>query len=259
MDESTFRMGRSSASGDDDPPLESGTSVGEHLVVGTLAIGGHGRVYVAEHRSTHRRVAIKVLRRDLVDSAEMVSRFLRETTAVSLIRHPGIVSILDTGTLQDGRPYYAMDLLGGRSLAAVIQDRAPLAAGEAAALLGPICEALGAAHAAGVVHRDLKASNVMVLSEADPPVMRLLDFGVAKVHSPGESAYTSVALRLGSAGARAPEQIRAEGVDARTDVYALGVLLYQLLTGRLPFVSGDPDDLLSRYVADLRSDHPQEG
>jgi len=133
--------------------------------------------------------------------------------------------------------------LGGRSLAAVIRDRAPLASGEAVALLAPICEALEAAHGAGVVHRDVKASNVMVVSEGDPPVVKLLDFGVAKLDLPGEAGYTSVAHRLGSSGARAPEQIRTQAVDARTDVYALGVLLHHLLTGQLPYQSDDPDEM----------------
>jgi eukaryotic-like serine/threonine-protein kinase len=243
MEDTTFRMGLAASAADRDAELCAGTPVGDYAVVGLLAVGGHGSVYAAEHRSLGHRVAVKVLRQDLMGSAEMVTRFFREARAVSRIRSPGIVDVLDVGTLADGRPYCVMELLGGRSLAAIIRERAPLAAGEAIALLAPICEALGAAHGAGVVHRDVKAGNVMVVSEDDPPVVKLLDFGVAKFDLPGEAGYTSAAVRLGSAGARAPEQVRAQGVDARTDVYALGVLLHQMLTGHLPFESDDPDEI----------------
>jgi len=243
FDDPTFRLGRAASAADPDAELGAGTPVGDYVVVGPLAAGGHGSVYVGEDRTGSRRVAIKLLRHDLMGSAEMVGRFFREARAVSRIRSPGIVNVLDVGTLPDGRPYCIMDLLSGRSLAAVIRDRAPLAAGEAVALLAPVCEALGAAHGVGVVHRDVKASNIMVISEAHPPEVKLLDFGVAKLDLPGEAGYTSVAQRLGSAGARAPEQIRAEVVDARTDVYALGVLLHHLLTGQLPYESDDPDEV----------------
>jgi len=243
FEDTTFRMGRVASAADRDTELGAGTPVGDYVVVSLLAAGGHGSVYLGEHGTLHHRVAIKVLRQDLMGSAEMVTRFFREARAVSRIRAPGIVDVLDVGTLPGGPPYCVMELLGGRSLAAVIRDRAPLDAREAVALLAPICEALGAAHASGVVHRDVKASNVMVVSEDHPPVVKLLDFGVAKLDLPGEPGYTSVAQRLGSAGARAPEQIRAEPVDARTDVYALGVLLHHLLTGRLPFESSEPDEI----------------
>jgi hypothetical protein len=243
FDDATYRMGRTGGAAGRDAELTAGTRVGDYAVVSLIAAGGHGLMYLAAHRSQGHPAAVKVLRRDLLESNEMVARFLREARAVGHIRAPGIVTVLDAGTLPDGRPYCVMELLGGRSLAAVIRDRAPLAAGEVVALLAPVCEALGAAHAAGVVHRDVKASNVMVVSEADPPVVKLLDFGVAKLDLPGEPGFTSVAQRLGSAGARAPEQIRAEPVDARTDVYALGVLLHHMLTGQLPFESDDPDEM----------------
>jgi serine/threonine-protein kinase len=242
-EDATFRMGRAASPADRDAELGAGTPVGDYAVVSLIASGGHGSVYLAEHRARGHRVAVKVLRHDLTKSAEMVARFFREARAVGLIRSPGIVDLFDVGTLPDERPYCVMELLAGRSLAAVIRDRAPLAAAEAVALLAPVCEALGAAHQAGVVHRDVKASNVMVVSEAEPPVVKLLDFGVAKLDHPGEAGFTSVAERLGSAGARAPEQIRAGAIDARTDVYALGVLLHHLLTGHLPFESDDPDEV----------------
>jgi serine/threonine-protein kinase len=244
----TFRMGHAGGTADRDAELVAGTHVGDYAVVSLIAAGGHGSVYLAEHRSLGRRAAVKVLRHDLLGSVEMVARFVREARAVNRIRAPGIVDVLDVGTLPDGRPFCLMELLGGRTLAAIIRDRAPLAAGEVVALLAPICRALEAAHAAGVVHRDVKASNVMVVSEADSPGVKLLDFGVAKVDLPGEAGFTTVGQRLGSAGARAPEQIRAEAVDARTDVYALGVLLHHMLTGQLPFQSDDPVEIDRMHI-----------
>jgi serine/threonine-protein kinase len=223
--------------------LPPGALVGEYAVVKLLATGGHGEVYLAEHRTLGRRAAIKVLRHELASSAEMAARFVREARAVNLARHPNIIDIYDLGLLDDGRPYCVMELLSGRPLDAVVQERGPLPAAEAVEYLAGVCEALEAAHQAGVVHRDVKASNVMVLDERLPPRVKLLDFGIAKVADPREQGLTAVGRRLGTAAAMAPEQVRGEPVDRRADVYALGVLLHQLLTGRVPFPSEDPAEV----------------
>jgi serine/threonine-protein kinase len=153
------------------------------------------------------------------------------------------VDIYDLGTLADGRPYCVMEFLEGRSLDAIIRERAPLAPAEAVALLEPVCRALQAAHEAGVVHRDVKASNVMVLSGAGPTRVKLLDFGIAKAFEPGQIGLTTAGQRLGTTGAMAPEQIAGQQVDARADVYGLGVLLFRLLTGRPPFSGPDADEV----------------
>jgi tRNA A-37 threonylcarbamoyl transferase component Bud32 len=220
--------------------LAPGARIGEYVVQRLLAAGGHGSVYLAEHRVLGRRAALKVMHRRLVSSSEMVARFVREARVVNQIRHPNIVDIYDLGTLPDGRPYCVMELLPGENLGHLMRGRGRLSPAEALAFLGPVCEALEAAHRAGVIHRDVKASNIAVVDAGDPPRVKLLDFGVAKVTEPGQAGLTTAGQRLGTTQSMAPEQIRGEAVDLRTDVYALGVLLHQLLTGQPPFRSEDP-------------------
>jgi eukaryotic-like serine/threonine-protein kinase len=228
-------------SGDDE--LAPGARIGEYMVQSLLASGGHGSVYLAAHRVLGRRVAVKVMHRRLVSSGEMVARFVREAQVVNQIHHPNIVDVYDLGALPDGRPYCVMELLPGRNLLQLMRTRGRLSPGEALAFLQPICDALEAAHRVGVVHRDVKASNIAVLDEGDPPKVKLLDFGVAKVTEPGQAGLTTAGQRLGTIQSMAPEQVRGEVVDARTDVYAVGVLLYHVLTGQPPFRADDPLEL----------------
>ncbi|HZY02346.1 MAG TPA: protein kinase [Anaeromyxobacteraceae bacterium] len=222
--------------------LAPGACVGEYVVSALVARGGHGSVYAAEHRVLGRPAAVKVMHRRFASSAEMVGRFVREARVVNQIRHPAIVDIYDLGTLPDGRPYCVMELLHGQNLWQLLRQRGRVAPPEALSLLAPVCAALQAAHDRGVVHRDVKASNIL-LGGGDPPVVKLLDFGIAKIADPAEAGLTTAGERLGSTHSMAPEQIGAGPVDARTDVYALGILLYQLLTGRLPFHSEDAVEL----------------
>src|SRR5215831_2484959 len=227
--------------------LAPGALAGEYVIQKTLAAGGCGTVYFAEHRILKRQAAVKVLHRELAGSADMLERFVREARAVNLIRHPNIVDIYEFGQLQDGRPYYVMELLEGVSLNALLRKQGRLSPQEALELIEPVCVAVQAAHEAGVVHRDLKASNIQVTGGPGPGprLVKLLDFGIAKLLEPDPSASgaTSVGRRLGTPHAMAPEQIRGEPVDARTDVYGLGVLLYHVLTGRYPFEAPDGMEL----------------
>jgi serine/threonine-protein kinase len=225
---------RSPAGGAREDELAPGARAGEYVVERFLAGGGHGNVYLAQHRVLGRRAAVKVMLRRIAAMESMVARFVLEAQLVNRIRHPGIVDIYDLGTLADGRPYCVMELLPGRSLRELLASRGRLSCAETLSLLEPVCSALEAAHAAGVVHRDVKASNVMV-DEGPPLAVKLLDFGVAKVTEPGLEGLTVAGERIGSSASMAPEQILGRPVSARTDVYALGVLVYQLLTGELPF------------------------
>jgi serine/threonine-protein kinase len=221
--------------------LAPGALAGAWRVEGLLARGGHGLLYAATHRATGRRAALKVLQRRFAEAPGMAARFVREGVILSRLRHPAVVEYLELGLLADGRPFCAMELLEGRTLQDQLRARGRLAPEEAAAVLGPICAALDAAHAAGIVHRDVKSSNVFLAGE--PPSPRLLDFGVAKPTAREADALTAIGERVGSAHAMSPEQIRGDPVDARTDVYALGVLLHQLLTGALPFSTSEPYEL----------------
>jgi serine/threonine-protein kinase len=175
----------------------------------------------------------------------MVQRFLWEARATNTIHHPNIVDIYDFGELADGRPFYIMEILEGVNLQQHLRAHGSFSPAEVFELVEPLGAALQAAHDAGVVHRDLKASNVMVVNHDGKMLVKLLDFGIAKLSRPdGESSgLTSVSRRLGTPHSMAPEQINGGKIDARTDVYAFGVLLYQLLTGQHPFVAKDPIEI----------------
>ena len=228
-----------------DDELAPGDLAGEYVIMGKIASGGCGTVYTAQHRLLGRKAAVKVLHSRLAGSPEMVERFVREAQVVNRIRHPNIVDIYDFGKLDRKRPYFVMELLEGMNLGSIVERKGRLTPAQALSYLAPVCDALGAAHAAGVVHRDLKASNVVVVKEGDPPRVKLLDFGIAKLmrSGPGERGLTAVGQRIGTPYAMAPEQVRGAPVDHRVDIYGLGVLLFQLLTGRYPFISPDPVEM----------------
>ncbi len=221
----------------DPDALKAGTVAGVYVLEKALASGGGGTVYEAKHRLLGRRAAVKVLRRELASSPQMVARFLREALAVNLIKHPNIVDIYEFGELPDGRPFYVMELLDGTDLRSMLTTRGRFHPTEIVAILTPVCSALDAAHAQGIVHRDLKASNIHVEQRGGEQIVKLLDFGIAKLIHPdaGDVGLTVAGARLGTSYTMAPEQIRGGAIDARTDVYALGVVLYHLLTGQYPF------------------------
>jgi eukaryotic-like serine/threonine-protein kinase len=230
--------------------LAAGALVGEHVIDGLIAQGGCGSVYAAHHRSLPRRAAIKVLRGSAAASPRMVERFVREVDLVNLLRHPNIVEIHELGQLADGRPFSVMEYLEGTTLDALLRAQGRLTASEALDVLEPVCSALRAAHAAGIVHRDVKASNIFISSGEGRRVVKLLDFGIAKLTNPelGIPGLTSFGHQIGTPTAMAPEQILGEPIDARIDVYALGVLLYRMLTGTLPFRSSDPVELARQHL-----------
>jgi eukaryotic-like serine/threonine-protein kinase len=229
--------------------LAPGDRAGDYVIDAYLAKGGCGAVYRAHHRIAYHAAAVKVLHGILATSPRMVERFVREVEVVNLLQHPGIVQIFDIGTLDDGRPFYAMELLRGPTLDTMLAPGQRLTPDEALEILEPLCSALGAAHAAGVVHRDVKPSNVAV--DAGPPLrVKLLDFGIAKLTTPEMSAsgLTSAGRLIGTPTIMAPEQILGADVDARADVYALGVLLYRMLVGRLPFEAADSAELARQHL-----------
>jgi len=216
--------------------LKPGTYAGNYRIGDEIARGGFGTVYRATDETSAREVALKVLHAELVSAPALVARFHREVHAVRQLAHPNIIEIYDVGELPGGQPYFTMELLHGASLRQHIRQRGRVATDEAQRILGALGEALAVAHAHKIVHRDVKASNVFV---TDDGRIVLLDFGVAKLIDDGGERITSSRHIVGSPACMAPEQIRGGRVDERADVYALGVLLYELLTGRLPFRHAD--------------------
>jgi serine/threonine-protein kinase len=219
-----------------------GSSIGNYVVEKVIGGGGGGTVYAARHRVLGRRVAIKVLRNEMAAFPAMVARFVREAAAVNQVRHPNIVDIYEFGEISPGRPFYVMEVLEGMDLWKLLRLHGRFSAVEMLDYIEPVCGAVQAAHDVGIVHRDLKASNVVVVERNGRQEVKLLDFGIAKMlhGESGNQGLTEPGSMVGSAHNMAPEQIRCERVDSRADIYALGVLIFQLLTGRYPFEADDP-------------------
>ena len=177
----------------------------------------------------------------LADDPAMVARFIQEAQAVNRIRHPNIVDVIDVGHVA-GQPYLVMELLDERNLEQRLAADGRLTLAECLAILTPLRQALAAAHAAGIVHRDVKARNVGFTADATA-ALKLLDFGIAKLLAPPDDRGATATMRVGTPHCVAPEQIRGDGFDARTDVYALGVLLFHLATGVYPFDADDSTEV----------------
>jgi serine/threonine-protein kinase len=222
---------------------ESGTEIGKYRLIAKLGEGGMGAVYAAEHLVMGKRVALKVIRAE-VAGPELVSRFINEARAAARITHPGIVQVFDCGLDERGRAYMAMELLRGESLGSFLRRHRSLAAHPALArrLARDTALAVGAAHAAGVVHRDLKPDNIFLAHHHELPSaveLKVLDFGVAKLAaaiSGPDALSTQSGTLIGTAVYMSPEQcLGAKTIDGRSDVYALGCILFEMLAGRPPF------------------------
>ena len=231
--------GPTDAPGQDGPPLlPERVFAGRFKLRQKLGEGGMGEVWVADQAApVQRRVAIKVVRPGL-DSERMLARFDQERQALALMDHPNIAKVLDAGEA-DGRPYFVMELIKGVPITDYC-DRARLSPRERLALFVPVCEAVQHAHQKGVVHRDLKPSNILVALYDGRPVPKVIDFGIAKATGPrltDRSIYTEVGALIGTLEYMAPEQAELNNldIDTRADVYALGAILYELLTGSVPF------------------------
>ncbi|MBP6838452.1 MAG: protein kinase [Kofleriaceae bacterium] len=227
----------------DDPLL--GTTIGVYRVARLLGVGGMGRVYKGVHPQIGSRVAIKVLSRECSERKDLVDRFFSEARAVNLIRHESIVNVLDLATLPDGRPYIIMEYLDGAPLADIIAKQGPLPLGGLARLIAEVLDALGAAHGKGIVHRDLKPDNIYVSPAGRAKV---LDFGIAKLLPEMGGTSTRTGSLMGTPHYMSPEQALGKVVDYRTDLYAVGIILYECVTGRRPFNSDSLFDLLRQHV-----------
>ncbi|MCE9578183.1 MAG: protein kinase [Deltaproteobacteria bacterium] len=229
-----------------------GRRFGSYVVQRKLGEGGMGAVYELVHPQIGKRQALKVLHAEFAKKQSIVQRFFDEARAVVTIGHPNIVDITDYATLEDDTAYIVMEFLEGSSLAAYAKQRGPMSPLELAEIALPICDALAAAHAHGIVHRDLKPENVHLVPRPDNPrYVKVLDFGIAKLSGDANvAAATKTGQVMGTPMYMSPEQAmgRTKEIDHRTDIYALGIIIYQLFAGELPFMADSFGDLMLMHL-----------
>jgi serine/threonine-protein kinase len=235
--------------------MDAGPRIGSYVVREILGQGGMGTVYLAEHTVIGKKVAIKVLKRDLAGHDTLVARFINEARANAVVGHPGIVDVFDFGTLPSGVPYLVMEYLQGESLAQRIAKVGRLPIKLAATVAWETASAVGAAHAKGIVHRDLKPENLFLTRDPSAPEVekvKVLDFGIAKLHASPSQISTQTGAVMGTPVYMSPEQCRGarDEVDHRTDIYSLGVILYEMLAGKPPFQGEAFGDLLLRHMTE---------
>jgi len=234
-----------------------GETIGSYRILSQLGAGAMGQVYLAEHLRLRRKAALKLLARELVDKPELLERFFLEARATSAIAHPGIVQVFDCDVDPTGRPYIVMEYLEGETLAAVLARRGALPPVTAARLAHGVAQALEAAHEKGIVHRDLKPENMFVRSEP-PESIKLVDFGIAKLagdFQAGQVHRTRAGALMGTPVYMSPEQCRdSANIDARTDVYSLGCVTYEMLCGRPPLNRDNLGDLVVAHLTEAPRD-----
>lgn len=239
-------------------PLSPGDQLGQYEIVGPLGSGGMGDVYRARDNRLRREVALKMMADAAVNDVDSLARFDRETHAVAALNHPNILAIHDSGT-HNGVPYAVTELLEGETLADRLRT-GPLAAPRATEIACQIAEGLAAAHAKGVIHRDIKPENIFLTHEGRS---KILDFGIARIEklatlSPSRASQkSSSAMLIGTAGYVSPEQIRGRRADAGSDVFGLGAVYYEMLTGRRAFVRQSPVETLGAVLRDDPRKYPE--
>jgi serine/threonine protein kinase len=231
-----------------DVELTPGTDVGGYVIERKIGEGGMGIVYAAQQPRIGKRVAVKVLGSTFCRDNEAIKRFEQEARFVNEIRHANIVDVFQHGELPDGRNYLVMELLEGESLSDRI-ERGPIPVPDAVMILDGVCDALQAAHQAGITHRDIKSDNIYLAMWRDQMRIKLLDFGLAKLagNDPRQMLKTKTGIVVGTPGYMAPEIAKGKTADGRTDIYALGVLAFKMLTGKLPF-DGEPLHQLKHHL-----------
>jgi serine/threonine protein kinase len=227
---------------------------GRYLLEERLGTGSFGVVYRARDQQTQRPVAVKVLRSSLGDSREALERQRRESQAAAALAHPHAVCVHELRITPESIAFLVMEYLEGRSLETLLRSERPLTPERAAAIVLPVCEVLAAAHARGMVHRDIKPANIFLQRTPDREHVKVLDFGLAKPMGAAalEQNLTIEGSIIGSPAYMAPERLRNQPYDGRADVYSLGVMLYEMLGGRLPFVSnaGDPLAVVAMHLTE---------
>jgi serine/threonine-protein kinase len=227
-----------------------GTVLGAYRLERLLGIGGMGFVYLAEHTRLGRRVALKMLRQEYTKNPDLVRRFFGEARAVNRIAHENIVQITDFIEAPGGDNYYIMELLEGNNLGHLISDHGPLRIERVLRIGAQAADALAAVHTAGIIHRDLKSENIFLISAGgQPDFVKLLDFGLAKLIEDGKATHqTAEGVILGTPEYMSPEQAAGKAVDHRADIYSLGIILYEILTGRKPFTGQEFGQVAVQHI-----------
>jgi len=233
-------------------PLVGRTVAGRFNVEELIGQGGMGKVYRARHLALDRPVVLKILKPALLEDPTIVGRFEREAKAASRLNHPNVIQVLDFGRQEkDGSLYIVMEFVQGKDLRVILRDEWPLAEDRLCNIMAQVCAALSEAHAHNIIHRDLKPENVMVEERRDQPdFVKVLDFGIAKLLDAEGPGLTSVDVVCGTPQYMAPEQATGTHLDARCDLYAVGVILYQMATGHLPFDGANSMEVLTKQVHD---------
>ncbi len=234
-------------------PLVGKTVKGVYRVEELIGRGGMGRVYRATQLALDLPVAIKVLNRELTEDPSLGQRFEREARTLSRLRHANVISVTDFGQTEDGSPFMVMELVAGRSLEHVIGAEAPFPEARAVRIAAQVLAALAEAHAGGILHRDLKPANVMLEARRDEPdFVKVIDFGIAKIQAPddGKGTLTLEGMICGTPAYMSPEQWNGEELDPRTDLYAMGVMLYEMLAGRKPYEASTPMALMRQLLSE---------
>lgn len=237
---------------EEEADLLVGTTVGDTFsIVRAIGEGGMARVYEARHvRLPNRRFAVKVLHPMYAQQPMVVARFQREAEASSGISHPNVVDVFDIGVTPDGRPYLVSEFLEGKDFATLLDEQGKIEPAAAVHVVRQVCRALSAAHARGVVHRDVKPENVFLVGNPEAPIVKVLDFGISKVDGAGGSNLTHTGMIMGTPGYMPPEQARGGKIDLRADIYGVGAMLYRAVTGKLPFDSEDASEALSMVLTE---------
>jgi serine/threonine protein kinase len=243
------RAGQSGSSPSD--PWIGRTIAQKYLIHELIDRGGMGLVYKATDLALDRPVAVKMLDREMTADPTLVARFHREARAASRLNHPNSVTVIDFGQADDGTLFMALEFLPGRNLARVIANEFPVGTARVVKIGSQVLAALTEAHALGIVHCDIKPENVMLETRRDEKdAVKVLDFGIAKLRDIKGPRLTVKGLVCGTPGYSSPEQARGEELDPRSDLYSVGVLLYELLSGKLPFEASSPGALVAKMLVE---------
>ena len=223
---------------------------GKYRLDSALGQGGMGTIYRATHLMLDKPVALKLIKADLVTSSDVVRRFQREARAASNLNHPNIAAAYDLGQTADGTLYIAMELVRGQSLKDVIRTTGPLDAARIGRILRQVASALAAAHQHNIIHRDLKPHNIMLTTEHGVEVAKLLDFGIAKTFDESATQLTATGFVLGTPQYMAPEQAAGRPIDGRSDLYSLGIIMFEMLVGDVPFNDPSTPALLVKHLTE---------